>query len=322
MDRTISREKAGTRTTSFEIVVRTRGLRKAYSGVVAADGVDLEVRRGEIFGLLGPGGAGKTTLLEILGGREKPDAGEIEVTGHVAVRLRDAAPFDYLMLHETLAFFADLHDADCSPTRVRELLERASLTDRAGFTVEALSSDEKQQFSLALALVNEPGIILLDEPTAGLDRSARREVWGMVRRMRATGASVLLATGDTEEARELCDRVALMDRGRIIARGAPYPLIQGPSLDAVVATAVDVETVGTPDLLSGVMASDGDGELSTSRTGFFREAATPPANPSEESGVRFTDVRVRGANLENHEDALEALAGRILPVHGRVSSRR
>ena len=226
---TISREagRAKARTRSVETAIRVRGLSKTHNGVAAVDGVDLEVRRGEIFGLLGPEGAGKTTMLEMIEGREKPDAGVVEVVGRVAVRPRDAAVFDSLTLHEILATFADLHEEDYSPTRVRELLEKASLTDRAGSTVETLSGDEKQRFSLTLALVDEPEIILLDEPTAGMDRTARREVWETVRQMWAAGATVVLATGDVEEAGELCDRVALIDRGRIVAHGAPRPSIQG-----------------------------------------------------------------------------------------------
>ena len=222
-------KKAGrtkARTRSVETAIRIRGLSKTHKGVPAVDGVDLEVRRGEFFGLLGPEGAGKTTMLEMIEGREKPDAGVIEVAGRVAVRPRDAPLFDSLTLHETFATFADLHEEDYSPTRVRERLEKASLIDKAGSTVEAPSSGEKQRFSLALALVGEPEIILLDEPTAGLDREARREVWKFVRRTGA-GATVVLAIGDVEEAGEVCDRAALMERGRIIARSASCPSTKG-----------------------------------------------------------------------------------------------
>ena len=228
MGMTISREagREKARTRSVETAISTRDLTKIRDGVVAVDGVDLDVRRGEILGLLGPEGAGKTTMVEMISGREKPDAGEIEVRGRVAVRPRDAALFGYLSLHETLALFADLHDEGYSPTRIRELLKRASLADRAGSTVEELSRDEKQRFYLALAMVNEPEIILLDEPTAGLERTARREAWEMVRGMREAGATVVLTTVDAEEAGELCDEVAPMERGRIVARGGPWPSIR------------------------------------------------------------------------------------------------
>ncbi len=226
---TISSEagNAKARTRSVGAAIQVRGLRKVHHGVAAVDGVDLKVRRGEIFGLLGPEGAGKTTMLEMIEGREKPDAGVVEVAGRVAVRPRDAAVFDSLTLHETLATFADLHDEDYSPTRVRELLEKTSLSDRAGSTVGDLSDNEKQRFSLALALVDEPEIIVLDDPAAGLDRGARREIWETVRRIRAAGATVVLALEDVEEAGELCNRVALMDRGRIVAHSAPRLSTQG-----------------------------------------------------------------------------------------------
>ncbi len=238
---TISREtgraKAGVG--ALGTAIRTRGLKKNHDGVAAVDGVDLEAKRGEIFGLLGPKGAGKTTMMETIGGREKPDAGVVEVAGRIGVRPQDAVLFGYLTLHETLATFADLYDTDYSPTRVRELLGAVSLTEKASSRVDELSCLQKQRFYLALALVNDPKIILLDEPTASLDPPARREVRKLVRRMRARGITVVLATGDAKEAGELCDRVALVDRGRISACGTPRASIRTPGVeDATVAAPV------------------------------------------------------------------------------------
>ncbi|AHY48192.1 ABC-type multidrug transport system ATPase component (plasmid) [Rubrobacter radiotolerans] len=220
-----------------ETVIRVRGLRKSYGDVVAVDGVDLDVYRGEIFGILGPEGSGKTTTLEMIKGLSKPDAGEVEVAGYDAVReplklkrivgmqLQTTALFDFLTIRETLELFAELCDADSSPRRIDGLLGSVSLARETKVRVDGLSADQQQRLSLALALVNDPKIVFLDEPTKGLDPQARQNLWDLVEGIRAGGRSVVLATRCAEEAEALCDRVAILDRGRLRSTlwGGPEP---------------------------------------------------------------------------------------------------
>lgn len=220
-----------------ETVIRVRGLRKSYGDVVAVDGVDLDVYRGEIFGILGPEGSGKTTTLEMIEGLSKPDAGEVEVAGYDAVReplklkrivgmqLQTTALFDFLTIRETLELFAELCDADSSPRRIDGLLESVSLAREAKVRVDGLSADQQQRLSLALTIVNDPKIVFLDEPTKGLDPQARQNLWDLVEGIRAGGRSVVLATPCAEEAEALCDRVAILDRGRLRSTlwGGPGP---------------------------------------------------------------------------------------------------
>jgi ABC-2 type transport system ATP-binding protein len=223
--------KIGNRETSEtleEVVIRVEDLRKSYGEVAAVDGLDLNVNRGEVFGFLGPNGAGKTTTLEIIEGLRKPDAGEIEVAGYDAVRegedlkriigvqLQSTALFDYLSVEETLRLFADLYGADGSRARIRELLEIGSLTEKARSRVDQLSGGQQHRLSLVLALVNDPQVVFLDEPTTGLDPQSRRNVWELVRKIREDEKTVVLTTHYMEEAEELCDRVAIMDHGRIL----------------------------------------------------------------------------------------------------------
>ncbi|WP_273888870.1 ABC transporter ATP-binding protein, partial [Rubrobacter naiadicus] len=234
-----------------EEVIRARGLRKRYGGVVAVDGVDLTVYRGEVFGILGPNGAGKTTTLEMIEGLRKPDDGEIEVAGYDAVRepgklkriigvqLQTTALFDYLSVEETLALFADLYGVDGSREHVWRLLKMVSLTEKKDARVDQLSGGQQQRLSVALALVNDPRVVFLDEPTTGLDPQARRNMWELVRKIRSEGRTVVLTTHYMEEAEELCDRVAVMDHGRVLVCDAPLALIRSLDVDATVLVTID-----------------------------------------------------------------------------------
>ncbi|MFM9107818.1 MAG: ABC transporter ATP-binding protein, partial [Chloroflexota bacterium] len=227
-------------------IIEVRGLVKRYGGHPAVDGLDLTVRDGEIFGILGPNGAGKTTTLEMLEGLRSPDAGSIRVAGLdpaaqpaelkriIGVQLQSTALFDYLTLAEIVALFASLYGADDSPVRVDALIALVGLTDKRSARIDQLSGGERQRAAIALALVNDPRIVFLDEPTTGLDPQARRALWQSIRDIRAAGATVLLTTHYMEEAETLCDRVAVMDRGRIVACDTPAQLIRDLGADAAV----------------------------------------------------------------------------------------
>jgi ABC-2 type transport system ATP-binding protein len=220
-------------------VISVEGLRKSYGDVVAVDGVSFVVERGEVFGLLGPNGAGKTTTLEMIEGMLPIDAGRalvnaIDVTEEprrvrklIGIQLQQASFFDRLTLRELLTLFADLYEKR-GPERndPTSLLRLVGLETQAGRYVKQLSGGQQQRFGIALALVNDPVVLFLDEPTTGLDPQARRQIWDLVRRLRAEGLSIVLTTHYMEEAQFLCDRVAIMDRGRIVVLDAPSELIR------------------------------------------------------------------------------------------------
>ncbi|WP_306589737.1 ABC transporter ATP-binding protein [Geothrix sp. 21YS21S-4] len=223
--------------------LRIRGLRKAFPKVVAVDGVDLDVARGEVFGLLGPNGAGKTTTLEIIEGLTQADAGEIEILGlpwaghkkeihsRVGVQLQSTSLFNKITPREALDLYGSYYPKHRG---TRELLELVQLEEKADAYHVTLSGGQQQRLALALALVNDPELVFLDEPTTGLDPQARRSLWDVVHRMKAEGRTVVLTTHYMDEAEALCDRLAIMDHGKVIATGTPASLISGLAIPSVV----------------------------------------------------------------------------------------
>jgi ABC-2 type transport system ATP-binding protein len=215
-------------------IVVARDLRKRYGSLQAVDGVSFEIAEGEVFGILGPNGAGKTTTLEMIEGMRTIDSGSATVDGldvaqdpravkaRIGIQLQASSFFDELNLVELLELFGHLYDRKVD---AMALLADVELTEKARSQVRTLSGGQKQRFSIAAALVNEPRVLFLDEPTTGLDPQARRHLWGLVRQIRDRGHTVVLTTHYMEEAEELCDRVAIMDTGRIIALDKPLALI-------------------------------------------------------------------------------------------------
>src|SRR5215218_10449597 len=209
-------------------------LRKRYDGVEAARGVSFEIQDGEIFGLIGPNGAGKTTTLECVIGLREPDAGSIEVCGidarrrprevkqKVGAALQTTALQDKITPREALALYGGFY---ATPTAPGPLLERFHLTGKADEAFDTLSGGQRQRLALALAFVHQPEVVLLDEPTAGLDPQARRELHDDILQMKQDGHTVLLTTHHLDEAELLCDRIAIIDRGRVIAVGSPQDLM-------------------------------------------------------------------------------------------------
>jgi ABC-2 type transport system ATP-binding protein len=215
-------------------IIVVRDLRKRYGDLVAVDGVSFDVGEGEVFGILGPNGAGKTTTLEMIEGMRPIDEGTAIIDGldvgrdprgvkhRIGIQLQASAFFDELTLTELIHLFGRLYGRTVDPMA---LLADVELTEKAGSQVRTLSGGQKQRFSIASALVNEPRVLFLDEPTTGLDPQARRHLWGLVRRLQERGHTIVLTTHYMEEAEELCERVAIMDGGRIVALDTPQALI-------------------------------------------------------------------------------------------------
>jgi ABC-2 type transport system ATP-binding protein len=221
-------------TTDAAPALAVRNLRKSYGSFEAVRGIDFEVKRGEIFGLLGPNGAGKTTTIEILIGLREATSGDAEIFGVnvsrdpaearslIGIQLQESDFFEHLQLGEQLRYLGACYGM--KPDAM-QLLEYVDLADRAKWRLKQLSGGQKQRFALAAALVNDPPLVLLDEPSTGLDPTARRDLWGLIRRLRDQGKTVLLSTHYMEEAEALCDRVAIMDKGIIAAIDTPEALI-------------------------------------------------------------------------------------------------
>jgi ABC-2 type transport system ATP-binding protein len=214
--------------------IRVRDLRKFYGDIHAVDGVSFEVQRGEVFGLLGPNGAGKSTTIEILEGLRSADGGEATVLGldarhhadalkeRIGVQLQSAALYPRLTVTELLDLFASFYRRS-RPTA--ELIETLDLGERRNAQTRQLSGGQRQRLSVALALVNDPELIFLDEPTTGMDPAARRSLWNLVKGLKASGRTILLTTHYMEEAEELCDRIAIMDHGKILEMGTVGDLV-------------------------------------------------------------------------------------------------
>jgi len=216
------------------LAIECRGLVKRYGSVTAVDGLDLAVRAGECFGLLGPNGAGKTTTIEILEGLNRPDAGCVTVLGRrwgtherelrerLGVSLQESRFPDKITVFETLRLFRSFYRDGRDP---EEAMRDLSLEEKRDARVGKLSGGQRQRLAVACALTGNPEILFLDEPTTGLDPQSRRQLWEHIRAFRARGGTILLTTHYMEEAEQLCDRVAIVDHGRIIGEGTPAELI-------------------------------------------------------------------------------------------------
>jgi ABC-2 type transport system ATP-binding protein len=217
-----------------EIILDVKNLSKRYGNIVAVNGVSFQVYRKEIFGILGPNGAGKTTTLEMIETLREMDFGEAFLNGidirkdpqrikqSIGVQLQSSSFFDKLSLTELLLLFGELYGRKVD---AHQLLKEVELQDKLNARVNELSGGQKQRFSIAAALVNDPVVLFLDEPTTGLDPQARRHLWEVIRKIRNEGKTIVLTTHYMEEAEELCDRVAIMDTGKIVAMAPPHELI-------------------------------------------------------------------------------------------------
>jgi ABC-2 type transport system ATP-binding protein len=292
-----------------ELALRVRSLRKRYPKVLAVDDVDLDVWRGEVFGLLGPNGAGKTTTLEIVEGLTPADAGEVQVLGldfrqhgreirsRFGVQLQSTSLYNKITPREALDLYGSYYPRR-RPTS--ELLELIQLADKADAYHVTLSGGQQQRLAIGLALVNDPELVFLDEPTTGLDPQARRSLWEIVRRMKAEGRTVILTTHYMEEAEALCDRLAIMDHGRILTVGTPLGLIQELQIPSVVELAFDG---APPDAVSFARRLGQPVEV---RGGLWEIPSQDPKtllpallDAAEAESVPFQQIHMRRATLED-----------------------
>jgi ABC-2 type transport system ATP-binding protein len=298
-----------------------RQLRKAYGDIVAVDGLDLEVRPGECFGLLGPNGAGKTTTIEICEGLTEPDAGEVVILGRrwgaddrelrelLGISLQETQFAEKLTVAETVRLFRSFYRRGPEASEVIDLVQ---LGEKAGARVGQLSGGQRQRLALACALVGDPELLFLDEPTTGLDPQSRRQLWELIERFRAGGRSILLTTHYMEEAERLCDRVAIVDHGRMIAEGTPRELIASLGAEHVLEFAVSGDGRLDTGALAGVVGGgepgrhDGTWRLQVSE---LHEAMPALLGELRRQGVQLSELRTHSATLE---DVFVTLTGRQL----------
>jgi ABC-2 type transport system ATP-binding protein len=307
-----------------QTVLRVRDLRKAFKDVVAVNGLDIEVQAGECFGLLGPNGAGKTTTIEICEGLTPRDSGEVEVLGlkweadaaalkqRLGIQLQETQLSEKLTVEETVRLFRSFFRSGPTTEHVIGLVQ---LEEKRRARVGTLSGGQKQRLALACALVGDPDVLFLDEPTTGLDPQARRQLWELIEEFKRAGRTILLTTHYMDEAERLCERVAIMDHGKIIALGSPRELVASIGVEHVVEFSVDVDAGAQPFDAAELRTLEGVRDV-RAENGVVRMQVTAlhsavPALLAElvRRGVRLTELRTHSATLE---DVFVTLTGRHL----------
>ena len=299
-------------------VVEVRELRKAYGPIVAVDGISFSVAENEVFGLVGPNGAGKTTTIECLEGLRNRDAGDVSVLGldpgdagadlrrRIGVQLQESSLFDRIRVQEALDLFASFYPQSID---WRPLVAQLGLGERLKAPFVKLSGGQKQRLFIALALVNDPELVFLDELSTGLDPQARRTMWDLVRSLRDKGKTVFLSTHFMEEAERLCDRVAIMDHGKIVALDTPENLISGLGVETrVVFTAEDTIDPRQLESLANVSRVEASGDRVIVH-GQGDRLVSEVVRAVEDHGWRFRDLRSEQPTLD---DVFLALTGRAL----------
>ncbi|GIG60775.1 ABC transporter ATP-binding protein [Longispora fulva] len=286
------------------LTIEVDDIRKYYKDVHAVDGVSFAVEEGEFFGILGPNGAGKTTTLEIIEGLRAADSGSVRVFGEspwprnpkllprIGVQLQATAFFDRQTTREQIRTFASLYGV--GPKRADEMLEIVGLAEKAEVRTEKLSGGQMQRLSIACALVHGPDLVFLDEPTAALDPQARRNLWDLLREINAQGRTVVLTTHYMDEAEILCDRVAVMDHGRILELGPPATLIRDLDSPTRITIESGLLTEAVAGQLAAVDRATDDGVLLTLET---REPAAVLVALAERDALR--GLQAQGATLED-----------------------
>ncbi len=291
-----------------DAVISVEGLRKSYGPVEALRGVDLAVRRGGIVGILGPNGAGKTTLVETIEGLRTPTSGRVRVLGldpviapravkeRLGVQLQTTVFQTELTALEIVKLYAALYRRAGAPLGV---LEGVGLGDKARARVGTLSGGQKQRLALALALVHDPEIVLLDEPTTGLDPAARRALHGLVKGLASAGRTVLLTTHYIEEAESLCNRVVVLRSGEIVADAAPYELLRRASGTSTLWIAADGPFDPAPLLSAGCLLAAEEKDHLRLTTHDPSAAVLALGDLLRSQGVKLTDLRLRRPTLED-----------------------
>jgi ABC-2 type transport system ATP-binding protein len=312
-----------TMTTVSATPLAVHGLRKRYGDVVAVDGLDLEIAPGECFGLLGPNGAGKTTTIEICEGLLEADEGDVSVLGltwhrdekalrqRLGIQLQETQLGEKLTVIETLRLFRSFYDVG---TDVNDVISRVQLEEKRDARVGKLSGGQKQRLALACSIVGDPDLLFLDEPTTGLDPQSRRQLWDLIEEFKSTGKTVVLTTHYMDEAEILCDRVAIVDHGKIIAQGSPRQLIDSLGAEHVVEFALidgSADTLAPKDLQSlpgvrDVRALDVGFEL---RVAELHRAVPGLLTLLAQRGLELSKLSTHSATLE---DVFVALTGRQL----------
>lgn len=307
----------------FALVVR--GLHKRFGDVVAVDGLDLEVKTGECFGLLGPNGAGKTTTIEICEGLTESDSGDVIVLGQrwqdghralrerLGIQLQETQLSDKLTVRETVELFQSFYQHGRTVDSVIELVQ---LQEKANARVNELSGGQKQRLALACSLVGDPDLIFLDEPTTGLDPQSRRQLWELVEALKADGRTILLTTHYMDEAERLCDRIAIVDKGKIIALGTPRELINRLHAEQIVFFSVSEEMPLSQDALNAIQLKVSATNAPRQVNGGWELLVEAPhhAIPSllaeiASQGAVLTELRTHSPTLE---DVFVLLTGRAL----------
>jgi ABC-2 type transport system ATP-binding protein len=306
---------------SASIALKIRQLRKVYGQLVAVDSLDLDVYAGECFGLLGPNGAGKTTTIEICEGLLEPDSGTVELLGRnwrtqakelrelLGIQLQETTFSEKLKVRETLALFRSFYDRSIE---VPALLALVQLEEKRDARVGKLSGGQRQRLALACALVGDPQFLFLDEPTTGLDPQARRQLWDLINELKSSGRTILLTTHYMDEAEKLCDRVAIMDHGRIIALDTPRQLIASLGVEHL----LEFATGGSLALESGVLKSlqgvrevSSVGNLTQLQVAELHRTLPALLEKLAERGIPLSELRTHSATLE---DVFVSLTGRHL----------
>jgi len=305
------------------------GLRKSYGDVVAVNGLDLRVVSGQCFGLLGPNGAGKTTTIEICEGLNTPDSGTVRVLGRtwdddptslraqLGIQLQETQLADKLTVIETLTLFRSFYTNGRS---VDDVIDLVQLGEKRKARMIGLSGGQKQRVALACALVGNPQLLFLDEPTTGLDPQSRRQLWTLVEGLKAEGRTILLTTHYMDEAERLCDNIAIVDHGQVIALGTPRQLIASLGAEHVIRLATAVGDKTDPSHLHPIPLSDllaladvrGGRETETGyelRVGSVQTALPPLLALADARGVTWTELSTHSATLE---DVFVSMTGRQL----------
>ncbi|MFY1831497.1 ATP-binding cassette domain-containing protein [Myxococcus fulvus] len=306
-------------TSPDELAIEVKGLVKRFGDVTAVDGIDLDIRRGECVGLLGPNGAGKTTTVEILEGLQEPTSGHVRLLGldwkrdatrlrqRIGLTLQETKLVEQLTVEETVRLFASFYPR---PLPLEELIGMVQLGEKRHARVGKLSGGQRQRLALALGLAGDPDLLFLDEPTTGLDPQSRRALWDVVAALKAKGRTVVLTTHYMDEAEVLCDRLVIIDRGRVISRGTPGDIVASLGAEQV----IELEAEPSLELerlspLSTVVSAQRHADRLSLRVRALHEALPSVLREVEASGAKLKHLSTRRPTLD---DVFIGLTGRSL----------